>query len=77
MVSCSVESGTPPFRFQWLKDDSPLSETEVLSIRTADDISSLTFRQLSRQDVANYTCLVSNREGKYAHTARLAMKRKL
>lgn len=77
VVSCSVESGSPPFHFEWLKDGLPLDKSGRISIGTADEISSVTFRQLDRQDVGNYTCVVSNREGKDAHTARLVMNCKL
>lgn len=72
-----IESGTPPFQFQWLKNGQALERTDSKTIVTGEEISSLTFRQLTSEDTGNYTCLVKNREGSDSHTAQLLIKCKL
>lgn len=74
---CSIKSGSPPFRFQWLKDGVQLSSEGFISILTAEDLSSLTFRQLKPSDVGNYTCIVRNEQGLDSHTAPLLVRCKL
>lgn len=76
-VLCSVKSGSPPLRFEWLKDGNTLRSDDKLSIVSTGDISSLTFRQLRRKDVGNYTCIVKNEEAMDSHTAQLLMRCKL
>ena len=44
---------------------------------SGEDASILTFKQLKSQDAANYTCIVRNREGMDAFTAKLSMKSEL
>ena len=41
---------------------------------TTEDASVLTFRQLKREDVGNYTCITTNREGTDSFTASLRIK---
>ena len=76
-VLCSVKSGSPPLKFEWLKDGIPLRSDDKLSIFTTGDLSSLTFRQLRRSDPGNYTCIVKNEEAMDSHTAQLFMRCKL
>ena len=75
--TCTVESGSPPFSFEWLKNGSPLEKTPAKSIATVEDASTLTLRDLVREDSANYTCIVKNRAASDSYTAQLHMKCKL
>ena len=76
-VICSTASGSQPYQFEWLKNGIPFEKSERISIATTEDGSMLTFRQLKVEDAANYTCIVKNRGGMDAYTARLSMKSKL
>ena len=73
-VACTVESGSPPFQFEWLKNGSPLIKSSNYGIATGDDSSGLTLRKLTPEDTGNYTCIVKNQEGSDSHTAQLTMK---
>ena len=75
-VTCSTRSGTLPLHFEWLKNESPVAKSEKMSIVNGDEGSMLTLRQVSREDTGNYTCVVRNKEGMDAFTARLRMKSK-
>lgn len=76
-VSCMVESGSPPFHFEWLKNGLQLGKSSAHSILTGEEVSSLTFRQVTPQDAGNYTCIVKNTDGSDSHTAPLYIKCKL
>ena len=76
-VSCAIESGSPPLKFEWQKDGIPLSTSSSYSILTGEEVSSLTFRQLTREDSGNYTCIVSNSDASDSHTAQLLIKCKM
>ena len=72
-----MEEGSPPFRFEWLKNASPLEKSSSYSVMSGEDASSLTLKDLNEEHSGNYTCIVENRDGSDSHTARLQMKRKL
>ena len=55
----------------------PITVEERVDIVTAQEASILTLRQLKREDAANYTCIVRNREGMDTFTATLRMKSEL
>ena len=65
-----------PLHFEWRKNESPVAKTEKISITTVDEGSMLIIRQVGRDDTGNYTCVVRNKEGMDAFTARLRMKSK-
>lgn len=50
--------------------------TSQVNIVTSEEHSNINFRQLTREDAGNYTCVVKNREGSDSHTAQLLMKSK-
>lgn len=61
-VVCSVVSGEPPFRINWLKEDIPIEHTDLdVQIESLSDFtSSLKFLNLTRKHSGNYTCKVSS-----------------
>lgn len=64
VITCSVIDGDPPFKFLWLKDGQPLSDTENFSIKNFDDFTSaLSISNLSANSNGNYVCRVSNEAG--------------
>ncbi|XP_035205555.1 Down syndrome cell adhesion molecule-like protein Dscam2 [Stegodyphus dumicola] len=76
-VTCSVIDGDPPFTFRWLKDGTPLSESDRLALRRLDEFNSnLAFTKLSPEDNGNYTCHVTNGAGEAQQSDLLTMKGK-
>lgn len=77
VVTCSVIDGDPPFKFIWLKDGQPLSDTENFSIKNFDDFTSaLSISNLSANSNGNYVCRVSNGAGSEEKHDILLMKGK-
>ena len=74
---CSLDAGSTPVKFEWLKNGIPITVDERVEMVTAQELSTLTLRQLKREDAANYTCIVKNKEGMDAFTAKLRMRSKL
>ncbi|GIY43233.1 titin [Caerostris extrusa] len=60
VVLCAVIDGSPPFEFQWLKDDKPLlHERGHFSIQSVDEFTSfLTISDLNSESNGNFTCRV-------------------
>ena len=75
-VTCSTRSGTLPFQFEWIRNGEALLRSERMNIGTIEDASTLTLRNLRREDAGNYTCIVRNREGVDSFTATLRIKSK-
>ena len=74
---CSLDAGSTPVKFEWLKNGIPIVVDERVDTSTTQELSTLTLRKLKREDAANYTCIARNKEGMDAFTARLRMKSKL
>ena len=74
---CSLDAGSTPVKFEWLKNGIPIVVDEKVDTSTTQELSTLTLRKLKREDAANYTCIARNKEGMDAFTARLRMKSKL
>ena len=66
-----------PLKFEWMRNGMPITVDERVDIGTTQEASILTLRQLKREDAANYTCIVRNREGMDTFTATLRMRSKL
>ena len=66
MFQCHVISDSKPIFFEWLKDNHPLVATGHSSEYKIDHFetwSTLTFKRLTINDMATYTCRVKNVEG--------------
>jgi cell adhesion molecule, putative len=72
-VFCSLSSGTPPFKFEWLKSGLKISNSDDLRIDIGKDYSALIIEALSVEDNGNYTCIVSNNHGTDSYTALLTI----
>ena len=74
---CSLDAGSTPVKFEWLKNGIPIIVDDRVDVGTTQDVSTLTLRQLKREDAANYTCIAKNKDGMDAFTARLRMRSEL
>lgn len=63
MLTCSILQGESPYKFQWFKDDHPLTSKDSLQIDTKDGYSFLRIPNVHWKDSGNYTCSVTNRFG--------------
>ncbi|OTF77082.1 hypothetical protein BLA29_009238, partial [Euroglyphus maynei] len=63
ILQCYVVSDSKPIFFEWLKDGSSLMTTPEYKIDHHDTWSTLTFKRLTKNDMATYTCRVKNVEG--------------
>lgn len=68
---CSVQKGTRPITFSWIKDGRVLRE----GITSLEDFSSLTISPVTPESVGNYTCVASNAVGTDRYTSALEVKR--
>ena len=68
---CSIESGTPPFQFEWIKDGMRFKEDERITLVVTEDISTLIIKKTKPADAGNYTCIAKNAYGTDAHTTGL------
>lgn len=65
-LPCNVMKGARPIKFQWLKDDRPLSEFDSSNhyqIETKNSISNFIIPEISADDSGNYSCVASNEFG--------------
>ncbi|KAM7294607.1 hypothetical protein ISCGN_024113, partial [Ixodes scapularis] len=71
-LNCFVRRGTEPYRFAWFKNAVPLVPNDRMSVaQVSGRMTTLTFRNVSPEDMGNYTCQVSNPAGKDAVSATL------
>ncbi|RWS11618.1 hemicentin-1-like protein [Dinothrombium tinctorium] len=62
IIACTVEKGSQPLNFQWLKNGTPLSLISTPNINTMNHgiVSLLTINRIRAENQGNYTCLVKN-----------------
>lgn len=63
-LTCAVLDGDPPFDFSWYKDGVSLQETNQISLKSHEFMSTLVISNLGPYSNGNYTCRVSNQGGK-------------
>ncbi|XP_071041050.1 cell adhesion molecule Dscam2-like [Parasteatoda tepidariorum] len=73
-VLCTVNKGIHPLYFRWLKDGKELMSKDNIDINHIKDISALTINPVFQNSTGNYTCVVTNNEGKDEYTALLVVK---
>lgn len=76
LVTC-VAKGTPPFRFQWLKEGSEVINSERIAIKSDTKFSTLEIRNIEGDDRGNYSCLVSNPAGSDSFESAFIIKREV
>lgn len=74
-ISCVSSKGNKPITFEWLKNGKILTKIENrLTIRNEDMFSVLEIRDLTLDDVGNYTCLAKNTFGSDQYTSSLVIR---
>jgi hypothetical protein len=69
---CIALSGRQPFHFRWLKDGNLLTaQSGRVSVTSIALVSTLEVQEARLVDHANYTCEVSNSQGRASHSASL------
>ena len=64
VFSCIVQSGAPPFRFEWFKNDARItSSNSRIQILNLDNLSTLTLRSMILDDSGKYSCVSHNSDG--------------
>lgn len=63
VLNCNVAKGTKPFRFQWHKNNVEISDNKHSRIEFKDIYSLLTLYNIDREDIGNYSCIVTNQFG--------------
>ena len=76
-VPCLVSSGSPPYKFEWIKDGLVISSNERTSIGEFEGVSTLVIKETSIEDAGNYTCIAKNAFGSDSFTAKLTLKGKM
>lgn len=56
-------SGTPPISVSWMKNESPLSQSQNCSITTTEKSTILEITESTVEDYAQYSCLIENEAG--------------
>ncbi|KAH9364291.1 hypothetical protein HPB48_008471 [Haemaphysalis longicornis] len=73
-VHCAVFEGSEPLEFVWLKDGVKIGASRRLQVKQISEIAStLTIPEVGAEDIANYTCAVSNAAGSDSVTSQLVV----
>lgn len=76
MLTCGIEGGAAPFRFEWYKDGKRVHQTTTLTIITSDIVSNIRFKTLAMTDSGNYSCSASNSYGSDSFTTEVIVEGK-
>uniref|UniRef100_A0A147BG62 Putative cell adhesion molecule n=1 Tax=Ixodes ricinus TaxID=34613 RepID=A0A147BG62_IXORI len=69
-IFCSVQKGSRPLTFSWMKDGRVIRN----GVTSLEDYSTLTMDPVTAQSAGNYTCVVSNSAGTDRYTSTLEVK---
>jgi len=73
-VFCSVQTGSKPFLFEWLKNGHILPFGANYQVESSEDDSLLTIFKLSPNDSGNYSCVAKNQFGSDSQSTLLSVK---
>ena len=62
-IFCLIESGLPPFSFEWYKNGQTFKSSARFDIETTKKSSILNIEKINKDDAGNYTCVVKNADG--------------
>lgn len=74
LLTCSVYQGSSPLLFKWLKNGLEFSSSSRLSIETKNQFSFFNIPEVKPSDGGNYSCSVSNSNGRDSQWAFLSVK---
>lgn len=69
-------TGDPDPQIQWIKNNNPLSSSEVVDLKYKNGIAKLTINEVYPEDEGVYICKATNVMGTAETTCRLTVKRK-
>ncbi|XP_074593818.1 cell adhesion molecule Dscam2-like [Brevipalpus obovatus] len=72
--TCTIQRGSLPVQFEWLKDGKSIESTTKLEIDTSKKSSALFLQSLSISDGGNYSCRASNSFGFDQSTSNLIVE---
>ncbi|XP_049276092.1 titin-like [Rhipicephalus sanguineus] len=73
-VTCVASRGSRPLAFAWLKNGAPVTSGHKAAPKMlTESISALTMSSVDADDIANYTCRVTNAAGSDSYTAELVV----
>lgn len=74
-VTCSVNSGDPPFIIAWFLNGEPIKgDKNILITPVGKRSSALNIEYVEEEQAGNYTCDVRNSAGNVNHTSSLIVK---
>ena len=74
IINCNIQEGSPPFKFEWMKDGSVLQSDENTKIKVDEEDSLLSIKSTRATDDGNYTCIVKNAFGSASFTTRVIIQ---
>ncbi|XP_035230448.1 Down syndrome cell adhesion molecule-like protein Dscam2 [Stegodyphus dumicola] len=72
-VTCMLRRGQPPYVFRWFKDGKEIENGGEITIQTSKFLSTLLVNPVTHAAAGNYTCVVSNSEGKDSYSSSLTV----
>lgn len=76
VILCVIQSGLPPFRFDWYKNGQNIRESQTVELVNSQVLSTLHLKKLTVDDGGNYSCSVSNSYGSDSLTTQILIEGK-
>ena len=75
-VLCGINSGTPPFKIEWIKEGQVLRPDDNVKIKGDEEDSALIIKAARESDAGNYSCSAKNAFGSDWFTTQIVIKGK-